>query len=269
MTRCGVVGFPAAHSLSPAIHRAAYAELGLDWTYDAHQVSPDDFRGWFDSLTSDWRGLSVTMPHKELAAGLGEPDEVVNLTGVANTIVWHPGGGRTVHNTDVPGLVDALEGASIPNPGVATILGAGATARSALVAVARWGVERVWIAARRLSQAVDLARWAQQSGIRAEVGTWPPRGEGLLVSTIPADGAAALTNDLDWTSISAVFDVSYDPWPTPLAAAAERKRTQVVNGLGLLVPQAQHQIRLMTGSTVDLAVLWSAARNELQRRQDA
>ncbi len=269
MIRCGVVGFPAAHSLSPVIHRAAYAELGLDWSYDAHEVAPGGFLDWFETLDPTWAGLSVTMPHKELAATLGEPDETVALTGVANTIVWNQQGWRTVHNTDVPGLVDALEAGGVPHTPTATILGAGATARSALVAVQRWGVERVSVAARRADRAADLARWAERLGLSVETGQWPPRAEGLLVSTIPSDGAAVFADDLDWESISAVFDVSYDPWPTPLASASQRNGRQIISGLGLLVHQARHQIHLMTGFAVGAEVLWSAARNELLRRQGA
>lgn len=269
MTRCGVVGFPAAHSLSPAIHRAAYEELGLDWVYDAHEVAPGEFLDWFESLGAEWRGLSVTMPHKATAARLGDPDPDVTLTGAANTIVWHPDGGRAVHNTDIPGLVDALDEQSVDRVGVATVLGAGATARSALVALSRWGVKNVRIAARRLEAAKELAVWAGQIFRSVTPTSWPPDAEGLVVSTIPADGAAAVADRLPWSRVSAVFDISYHPWPTPLAESARLHGRPAVSGLELLVHQARHQIRLMTGRDVEPGVLRSAARNELLLRRDA
>lgn len=269
MTQCGVVGFPARHSLSPVIHRAAYRALGLDWRYDAYEVGPADFPGWFASLGSRWRGLSVTMPHKEAAAGLGEPDADVALTGVANTVVWHASGLRTVHNTDIAGFTDALGAAAIPRADEATVLGAGATAASALVALARWGVRAVTVAARREEASTELARWASPLGMVVEAGAWPTQGGGLVVSTVPAIGASTIVDHLDWAGIEALFDVSYDPWPTPLAAAALNAGVPVISGLDLLIHQASHQVLHMTGHEVPVEVLESAARNELRRRRGA
>lgn len=269
VTQAGVVGFPARHSLSPVIHKAAYRELGLDWRYDAHEVESADFPGWFASLGPEWRGLSVTMPHKEAAARLGEPDADVALTGVANTVVWQDDGRLTVHNTDIAGFTGALDAAATPGFAEATVLGAGATARSALVALARWGVRKVTVSARRAAAATGLAEWATNLGVTATAGGWPPKGAGLIVSTVPAVGASTIADELDWDHIEALFDVSYYPWPTPLAAAALAAGVPVVSGLDLLVHQAWHQVELMTGQEVPIAVLESAARNELGRRRDA
>ncbi len=269
VTRCGVVGFPAKHSLSPTIHAAAYQSLGLDWEYDSYEVEPDALASWFASLGREWRGLSVTMPHKEAAARLGLPDDDVARTGVANTVIWHSDGGRTVHNTDIAGFVDALDSARFPVSGEATVLGAGATAASALVALARWGVPKVTVLARRPQAAGELVEWASGLGIRVEVGAWPSAGAGLLVSTVPAAGAATVVPHLDWKRIDGIFDVSYHPWPSPLAGAAIAAGVPVIDGLDLLVHQARHQVRLMTGQDVPAEVLQSAARNELGRRKGA
>ena len=109
MTRCAVLGQPIAHSLSPAMHRAAYAELGLDWRYDAYEVGEDELRSFLSTLGDDVRGLSLTMPLKRVALDLVDVvDPVAELIGAANTMLFEPDGSRSAHNTDVPGLVAAF-----------------------------------------------------------------------------------------------------------------------------------------------------------------
>src|SRR5690242_203392 len=107
--RCAVLGSPIAHSLSPVLHRAAYAELGLDWAYDAVELAADDLRVFLDGLTPEWRGLSLTMPLKrEVLPLLDDVDARARQAGGANTVVLE-GGRRAGHNTDVPGAVAALQ----------------------------------------------------------------------------------------------------------------------------------------------------------------
>ena len=86
--QAAVLGSPIAHSLSPVIHAAAYAHLGLDWSYGRVELQPGGFADFVNGLDDSWRGLSVTMPLKEVAAECGIPDEDVRLTGVANTVVF-------------------------------------------------------------------------------------------------------------------------------------------------------------------------------------
>ncbi len=275
--RCAVAGHPVGHSLSPVIHRAAYRLLGLDaYEYGLVDLAPEQFEAFVAGRDASWRGLSVTMPHKEAAARLGEPDADVRLTGVANTLVWHADGHRTAHNTDIEGFVTALGSA----PAAATVLGAGATARSALVALARLGVAEVEIRARSAEKAGALAAWASAhvrsaagSGrVGYRVGAWEaPADAGLLVSTVPADAAAPLVATLlgGDAAPTTVFDVSYHPWPSALAAAATASGRGVRNGLDLLVAQAVVQVRLFTGRDVPAEPLASAAREELERRASA
>lgn len=269
--RAAVLGSPIDHSLSPVIHRAAYAHLGLDWNYDRVELQPDRFAGFVAGLDDSWRGLSVTMPLKEVAAGAGVPDDDVLLTGAANTVVL--GDEPHVHNTDIPGLIDALASAGVERVRVATIIGNGATARSALVAAVRLGAGLVEVQGRDIGRVRALHDWAEQR-LPVEV---QPRSLGapldpaseLLVSTVPS---AALEGRLDVLDIElcpalrAVCDVIYDPWPTPLAARAASAGLTVVNGLDLLVHQARHQVRLMTGHDVPAGVLLSAVREELKAR---
>lgn len=288
MTNCAAVGHPVGHSLSPVIHREAYRLLGLDdWRYGLHDLAPHEFVAFVESRDASWRGLSVTMPHKEATARLGEPDADVRLTGVANTLLWHGAGRRSVHNTDIEGFVAAL--ASRPRPATATVLGAGATARSAVVALARLGCRAIQVTARSRDRAASLVDWAvahvplsgdgvDDGGPRAagySVGDWTALrwfATDVVVSTLPHDAAAPLAGALATAGGSApatLFDVAYDPWPTPLAAAALASGVTVLDGIDLLVHQAVAQVRLMTGLAVDAAPLLSAARAELGRRAGA
>ena len=136
LRRSGVVGDPAGHSLSPAIHRAGYAAVGLDWDYQAYTVATEEFGGFVRARLHDpeWVGLSVTAPHKEAVVSFGEPDEPTRLLGVGNTIVF--GDNPTVHNTDVPGFVRAWRAHGLEAPRRAAIVGNGATARSIVLALA-------------------------------------------------------------------------------------------------------------------------------------
>lgn len=149
--RCAVVGHPVRHSLSPALHTAAYRRLGLDWTYTAIDVEPGGFDRFVAGLDRrEWRGLSVTMPHKPDVARHGVPDEAVRLTGVANTLVLGAGpADDTVANTDVPGFVLALRERGIEQLDRVTLVGNGATALSALAASARLGARHVTVTLRR------------------------------------------------------------------------------------------------------------------------
>lgn len=275
LTNAAVVGHPVGHSLSPVIHREAYRLLGLaDWRYGLVDLAPEAFDAFVEGRDASWRGLSVTMPHKEATARLGEPDADVRLTGVANTLVWHAGGVRSCHNTDIEGLVAALRAAGVDGVAHAAIVGAGATGRSTVAALARLGVGSVTVLARRDEAASELAGFARTLLPEATVGEWDagvPDDAHLLVSTVPAAGADAVAARLAETpgSLRAVFDVIYDPWPTPLGVAAERWGLRVITGLDLLVHQAVEQIRLMTGHSVDAEPLLSAARAELERRASA
>ena len=133
--KAAVLGSPIAHSLSPALHRAAYAALGLDdWTYQAIECAEADLAGLVGSLGPEWAGLSLTMPLKRTVLPLlDHAESLVTVTGGANTVVFRPDG-RYGYNTDVQGIVDALTEAGAPAPRGVTILGAGATACSALAA---------------------------------------------------------------------------------------------------------------------------------------
>lgn len=268
--QCAVVGKPVAHSLSPAIHRVAYAHLGLDWSYEAIEIDEGDLPGFVNGLNRDeWRGLSVTMPHKVDAARLGVGDEVVALGGVANTLVFGPDAVAS-HNTDVSGFEIALADRGIARIERLLLIGNGATARSALIAGSRLGAAEVEIWCRRPERAEDLRTLGGELGVVTCVHAFdalPDEGSvhDLAISTVPAAAGAVHAERIAAAS-AAVFDVIYDPWPTPLAGAAEARGLTVLNGLDLLAAQALGQIELFTGRSVSLELALTAARDEIAAR---
>ncbi|NHB86037.1 shikimate dehydrogenase [Tessaracoccus sp. HDW20] len=261
------MGDPAGHSLSPAIHRAGYAANGLDWSYDAYTVAPNDLAAFVQARIDDpaWAGLSVTAPHKEAILAFGAADEPSRLVGGGNTLVF--GADPTVHNTDVPGFVRAWRAHGLEAPRSAAILGNGATARSIVLALAGLGTREIVVLARRPERARSLTDLAGLLGMTAEVRPLAERPDhvDLLASTIPAAAAAPHAGRLAG-SAGAVFDVVYDPWPTPLTAAAEDHGLVVLNGLDLLAGQAVDQFHLLTGRRVTFEQCRSAAGRELSRR---
>jgi shikimate dehydrogenase len=269
--RCAVLGSPIGHSLSPVLHRAAYVELGLDWTYDAVEVDGPGLAGFLTGLDDQWRGLSLTMPLKRAVMPLlDEADAWAQVSGAANTVVLEEG--RLLgHNTDVPGAVRALTEAGVRDLTHAVVLGAGATAASVLLALSELGCQDAQLLARNPARAVEtlaaLDRHGRGPGIHVGLLTDPLRVADIVVSTIPARAQAP---ELVAAAVSArvVFDVLYDPWPTPLAAAAEAAGCVVVGGLDLLVHQAALQVRLMTGCEAPVAAMRAAGERALTARAE-
>ena len=263
--RCAVLGRPIAHSLSPVLHRAAYATLGLDWSYTAHDVGADGLAGFVESCPANWRGLSLTMPLKEQALTLGRVDPLAAQVGAANTLIFGPE--VLLYNTDVTGLAAAVRGTDRQVTS-ATIVGSGATARSALASLSILGCASVTVLARDAAKAHALAPLAAELGVAFQAGAFDadavPEAD-LVVSTVVAGAADPLAQNLARHS-RVIFDVVYHPWPTRLAQASEAAGRIVLNGLDLLAHQAVGQLQLMTGRHVDAEVLMSAGRAELARR---
>lgn len=266
--RCAVLGRPIAHSLSPALHRAAYVALGLPWTYDAVDLGEGELAGFMTELPDDWRGLSLTMPLKRAVLPiLDHLDPQAERAQVANTVVLE-GGRRWGYNTDIPGAVAALRERGVHEAASATVLGGGATAASMVLALADLGVGHITVAARDPRKAAEVISPELLATVTSVVDLADladaPASE-IVVSTVPS---AALSGVLleRLAAAPVVFDVIYDPWPTALAAAAEGT---VVSGLDLLVHQANLQVQLFTGTTLDLVdVMRAAGEQELRARRD-
>lgn len=272
MTRtvCGVLGDPIAHSLSPVLHRAGYAAAGLPWTYDAHRVASGGLPEFLSGLGDTWRGLSLTMPLKREAVAL-VPDlsERARRSGAVNTVVLDgPAASPTLwgDNTDIPGAVAAIRERSAVEHRTATILGGGATATSVGLALIELGVQQVTLLVRtprRVRETVEVLTSGPDAP-RVAVRLLSERVEpsDVVVSTVPA---SAQGTDLVRTLADSpvVFDVVYDPWPTPLAAAATGV---VVSGLDLLVHQAAVQFTHFTGQQAPLDAMRAAGEGALAAR---
>jgi shikimate dehydrogenase len=271
--RCAVLGSPVGHSLSPALHRAAYAELGLDWTYDAIELTEDGLAAFLDGLDPSWRGLSLTMPLKRAVVPLlDELSDRARQAQAVNTVVLDAGR-RTGHNTDIAGASAAVRERYDGPLQAAVILGGGATASSTLLALADQGCRRFTLVVRDVDRAADtVAAAGRHPGTpQVDVVTFgaPVPAADIVVSTIPVPAQSPDVVALA-DRARVVFDVVYDPWPTPLAAHARAAGRVVVSGLDLLVHQAVLQVELMTGcARAPLAAMRTAGERELARRSGA
>ena len=253
-TRLAVWGDPIAHSRSPLLHAAAYAQLGLDWEYGRRRVDAAGFPAAFDELGPSWRGLSCTMPLKEAAASVcATRDRHAELTGSVNTIVLSSPDAPHGANTDVGGLVAAIREQGIDGVRTARILGAGRTAASAVVALSELGARRIDVHARRPASAADLVSLGELLGVDVVPALLSEADQrvDVTVSTLPG-GARLDQQDADrFAGIGgALFDAAYDPWPTDVAGAWTRSGRTVVSGLSMLLHQALLQVRLFATGDV-------------------
>jgi shikimate dehydrogenase len=267
--RAAVLGHPIAHSLSPVLHRAAYGAMGLDWTYEAVDIDSDGLGPFLADLGADWVGLSLTMPLKQAVLPfLARSSATVAQAGGANTVLVTPAG-LEGHNTDVDGIVAALRAApGYTAPRTVTILGAGATAASALVAVARLGAQAVLVCARRREAAMALTARGRELEVPVAAGEWGELGEALaadlVICTLPGDAAATLSPQLP-SGPGLLLDVTYHPWPTTLAAEWVGAGGTVVPGHQMLLWQAVGQVELMTGRSAPVAAMKAALESALDR----
>ena len=269
-TRCAVWGTPVAHSLSPVLHRAAHVALGLTaWSYDRREVDAEGFAAALDALDETWRGLSLTMPLKGVALSEAhEASETARRTGAANTLVRVEGGWRA-DNTDVHGITAALAaaGCDLTSEAVSevVIVGSGATARSAIDAVAAGAGEhaasrRVTLMVRDEARPETLAQ-ARATGLVVDVarlGDWPDAD--VVISTVPAAVAVPLdtlpTADADRPRV--LLDVVYGDGPTLLQRGGQHRGWTLARGVDVLLHQATLQVTLMTGRPAPLAAMSEA-----------
>ncbi|MFD3798866.1 shikimate dehydrogenase [Streptomyces californicus] len=252
--RAAVLGSPIAHSLSPVLHRAAYAELGLKhWSYDRFEVDEAALPGFVDGLDASWAGLSLTMPLKRAVIPLlDEISATAASVEAVNTVVFTEDGGRVGDNTDIPGMIAALRERGVDKVESAAVLGAGATASSALAALAAVCAGPVTAYVRSPERAAEMRGWGERLGVDVVTADWADGakalGAPLVIATTPAGATDALTGSVP-EAPGILFDVLYEPWPTELASAWSARGGAVVGGLDLLVHQALLQVEQMTGRT--------------------
>lgn len=244
--RAAVLGSPISHSRSPVLHTAAYAALGLDLEYQAIEVQSGGLREFRAGLDDTWVGLSLTMPLKiEALELLDEVTPEADRIGAVNTITIRDGTWFGA-NTDVPAMTGLLRDSGSS----ATILGAGATARSAVVALADLGVRDVVIWARRDEAARQLARYAESFGMNARgaSGSVDPAlmRAPIVVNTLPGDASSTWAHAIPGVPEGVLLDAAYDPWPPPMTSRWPAH--QIRSGFDLLLDQAARQIEIWTGS---------------------
>ncbi len=270
-----MLGSPVAHSLSPVLHGAAYAALGLtSWTYERVECDAAALPGLVRGLGAEWVGLSVTMPGKKAALDVASSaSDRARRLGVANTLV-RDGDGWAADCTDVDGVAGALRAAgvrSVPAAAADTVdavlLGAGGAGSAAVGALSEIGNEAVTVVVRDPARAAATLDVARSYGMRRRVIRFDEmRDDDLarattLVSTTPAGSvdealAARLVGALPAGAV--VLDAVYHPWPTPLAAAAARRGLGVATGLDMLLHQAFGQVEQFTGCPAPRAAMHEA-----------
>ena len=243
--RLAVLGSPIEHSRSPDLHAAAYAVLGLPWSYDRVEVASGTLADFFARLDPSWRGVSLTMPLKrEVLPLLAAVTDVAEVAGAANTVLLGPGGARGF-NTDVAGIVGALGDHGVADVDTAHIIGTGNTAASAFLAAARLGASRVLISGRSLEGIAALERLGDRLGVHTEwrlYGARVPVRADLVINTLPGDVDPDDVAEADLGDV--LMEVPYDPWPTPRAARWVERDGLVVSGLEMLLHQAIGQVRI-------------------------
>lgn len=270
--RAAVLGSPIAHSLSPVLHRAAYEELALTgWTYDRFEVDEAALPGFFAELGPEWAGLSLTMPLKRAVIPLlDEISETARSVEAVNTVVFTEDGRRVGDNTDIPGMVAALRERGIEQVDSAAILGAGATASSALAALARVCTGEVVAYVRSAARAAEMRQWGERLDIEVRTADWADAAEALRAPLVIATTPAGTTDELASAvpeRPTTLFDVLYEPWPTELAARWSMFGGAVVSGLDLLVHQAVLQVEQMTGlAPAPLDAMRKAGEHALEAR---
>jgi shikimate dehydrogenase len=257
--RAAILGSPVAHSLSPALHNAAYAALGLQgWHYDRIECREHELEDLVAGLGPEWVGLSLTMPLKR--ATLQVTDRVSDLAtavGAANTLVAD-GSGWSADNTDVVGIIRALRENGVESVERALVLGAGGTAQSALAALRELGEPAPTVLVRDPDHTAELRATADRLGVRPVItgglldSTFPQVD--VVISTLPPGAADALLPQ-PWLGRPVLLDVIYAPWPTALAGSAFAAGCRVVGGLPVLLHQAAAQVELMTGRPAPVAAM--------------
>lgn len=275
--RAAVLGHPVAHSLSPVLHTAAYRALSLEgWEYGVHDVTEDSLEGFLRDLDPAWAGLSLTMPLKQVVIPLLDHVEpLAEAVGAVNTVLFSTVSGRgavttTGTNTDVHGIVAALrEGLGTRRVSDAVILGGGATAASALAAVAELGCATPRVFVRSLDRIGPLREAVARMGVSPSFEVFDDKATtsalaaaDAVVSTMPKYAADTWATQLTDEAAhggdaprGVLLDVVYDPRPTALQSAWVSLGADAVGGERMLLHQAAEQVRLMTGRAAPLAAM--------------
>jgi shikimate dehydrogenase len=281
-----LVGHPVSHSLSPAIHGAAYAELGIDARYELLDA-PDEAeveRAVTAVKSGQIAGANVTIPWKQVALSLADrADASASDVGAANVLVRDATGAVVAHNTDVPALASELR-ELVASPGLALVLGAGGAALAAVAAARRLGAD-VRVTARRFDATKSADTWPNAAALRrlgATLLAWPADARGVLDAAAGAkvvlqatsagmSGVAAgnaVAEVVPWSRLApgaVAYDLVYNPSVTPFLERARAENVSARGGLGMLVGQAALAFELWLGKSAPRAAMRGAAETALFR----
>ena len=262
--KAAVLGKPISHSLSPILHNAGYRAQGLTHSYERYEIDENGLPEFLSSLSSEWMGLSLTMPLKVAAFGVTDVlTPLVEISGSINTLVF---GEQIVgYNTDVYGIVQACTESGLSNAGNCTIIGSGATARSAIVAARELGVNHIELLARNSEAIAQCDAIAHELGITfiaPEIGESQWHTSDLVINTTPANVADQLLPEAT-TVLGLLLDVIYNPWPTQIASRWLDAGGAICPGYLMLLHQAVAQYELFTGVDAPVDEMRSALMDAL------
>lgn len=265
MKLAAIIGWPVSHSLSPVIHRAAFAATGLDWTYVPLAIRPDaleEGRGLLDTL--DVSAANVTMPHKlGVMAWCDELSDEAERIGAVNTLTRTPEGWRG-DNTDARGFRAFLQEDLQADPSSALVIGAGGSARAVVAALADMGVD-VAVAARRPEAAGEVASLAGEKGSTARWAEATDRE--LLVQTTPVFDEELPKAYRMLGDQQLAVELGYGRDSTAFQEAAKAAGARYSDGLGMLLRQAAFSFEIWTGVEAPLDAMREAAEEELALRR--
>jgi shikimate dehydrogenase len=256
----GVLGSPISHSLSPAIHAAAYAVMQEDWVYERFQVEKEDLLDFLSKSEGSFAGFSLTMPLKERAFEIATvADQISSITKATNTLVWS-GGKWQGSNTDVFGISKSLAGNISGSINKVLILGSGATAVSAITAISQsFPSSKVFLHARNLKKVSELLKFSKALGLRARRARFLKSRmlkADVVISTLPSGVlnlvAANFSGLKKFKPRGALLDVAYNPWPSDIAKVWSASGSLVISGKEMLIWQALAQIRIFKSGDVQL-----------------
>jgi shikimate dehydrogenase len=270
MNKVGLIGWPVSHSISPALHNAAFAALGMhDWAYDLQPVPPDVLRGSLKALKEEggYVGVNVTVPHKQAVMPFVKADALATAIGAVNTIDFRD---DTATNTDVYGFMDDLNAHGMNPDGMnVVLLGAGGAARAALYGLASTDA-KIKVVNRTLEKAVNMIT---ALGVSASAAKWEAvKGDVQLivnctsVGMFPKQQECAWNMDVPFPKGAVVYDMVYRPAKTRLMELAEANGGRAVGGLGMLVRQGAFAFKKWTGVMPPLEVMFEAAREALGQK---
>jgi len=265
--KVGLIGWPVAHSVSPAMHNAAFAALGLDWRYDLLPIPPDDLtRRLGELLAEGYRGFNVTVPHKRAVLDMphvAEVDPVAAEIGAANTLTLQPGGGLRAANTDWRGFADDLAANDIRVGGAfCLVLGTGGSSKAVAYALRHGGAAEVLLVSRQPDPAKAAIGYGQVADAIAG-------RESLLIVNCtpvgmhPAVDASPWPDGLSFPACASLVDLIYNPPRTRLMSQALGAGARAVGGLGMLVRQGALAFEAWTGIAPPIDVMEQAARRAL------